>query len=194
MLLAGKQANDLQLPIILDPVGVGATGLRSECAKQLLTKLKISIIKGNAAEIAILAGGVAEIKGVESIAVSGDVEALAAALASETGAVVAATGEIDLVTEGCRLVEIYNGNPLMAEVVGTGCMTASVMGCFAAVEKNFLQAAVAALAAINVAAEEAAMEAAAPAAFKNKLFDKLHGLTPAVLSAKQRLEERVVTV
>ena len=158
----------------------------------MLTKLKTSIIKGNAAEIAILAGGMAEIKGVESIAVSGNVDILAAALARETGAVVVATGAADLVTDGCRLFEVYNGHPFMAEVVGTGCMTASVMGCFAAVEHNYLHAAVSALVTINVAAEEAALEATAPNAFKNKLFDKLYGLTPATLTSKQRFKKRVV--
>lgn len=192
MLLAGKRANELQRPIILDPVGVGATHLRSESAKKLMTDLQVTIIKGNAAEIAILAGGVAEIKGVESIAVSSDVAVLASVLARETGAVVVVTGAVDLVTDGQCLFEVYNGHPLMSKVVGTGCMTASIMGCFAAVEKNYLQAAVSGLVAINIAAEEAALDADGPALFKIKLFDQLFRLSVPTLAARQRIKAKVI--
>ncbi|MCR3922048.1 MAG: hydroxyethylthiazole kinase [Firmicutes bacterium] len=192
MVLAGRRANALKIPIVLDPVGAGATRLRSESAKHLLAELHIDIIKGNAAEITMLAGGVAEIRGVESISVSSSVSPLAAALARETGAVVAVTGVVDLVTDGTWLIEVHHGHPLMAAVVGTGCMTASVMACFAAVEENHLLAAVAGLVAINVAAEEAAQETDAPATFKIKLFDKLHGLAPHSLTARQEIKKRVI--
>ncbi|HZK24545.1 MAG TPA: hydroxyethylthiazole kinase [Oscillospiraceae bacterium] len=188
MLLAGRRANELQRPIILDPVGVGATRLRSASAKKLLAALQLSVIKGNAAEIALLAGGAAKIKGVESIAVPSNVVPLAAALARETGAVVVVTGAVDLVTDGQQLLEVHNGHPLMAKVVGTGCMTASVIGCFAAVERNYLVAAAAGLAAINVAAEKAAAEADGPAMFKIKLFDQLAGLSVSTLAARQKIK------
>jgi hydroxyethylthiazole kinase len=189
MLQAGRSANKLQRPLILDPVGVGTTSLRSASVKKLLAELQFSIIKGNAAEVAILAGGVAEIKGVEAIAVSADVVPLAAALARETGAVVAVTGEVDLVTDGQQLLEVHNGHHFMSRVVGTGCMTASVIACFAAVEANYLAAAAAGLAAINTAAEFAAEEADGPALFKVKLFDQLSALSPAALTARQKITE-----
>jgi hydroxyethylthiazole kinase len=192
MVLAGRRANELGLPVVLDPVGAGATTLRSESAKRLLSEVEISIIKGNAAEIAILAGGAAEIKGVESIAVCGDVAQLAAALARVTGSVVAVTGAVDRVTDGKRLVEVKNGHPLMGAVVGTGCMTASVMGCFAAVEPDRLIAAVAALVSFNVAAELAAEEARGPADFKAKLFDRLYRLQPDEVNRMQKIEESVI--
>ena len=169
MVLAGQRANALQLPIILDPVGAGATRLRLVSCKRLLQVLKLSVIKGNAAEIAILAGGVAELRGVESIAVSGSVPSMAAALARKTGAVVAVTGAVDLITDGTRLIEVHNGHVLMSKVVGTGCMTASLMGCCAGVEPDYLQAAVAALVSFNIAAELAAETAPTPAAFKQEL-------------------------
>ena len=192
MLLAGHGANQLGLPIILDPVGAGATTLRSQSAKELLSQLKIAIIKGNAAEIAILAGGVAEIKGVESIAVAGDVAELATALARATDTVVAVTGPVDIVTDGVRLVEVANGHPLMGTVVGTGCMSASLCGCFAAVEPDRLQAACAALAVFGVAAELAARKAGTPAAFKAALFDELYSLDANTVNEMQKVSEKVI--
>jgi hydroxyethylthiazole kinase len=193
MLSAGKRANELGVPIVLDPVGAGATTLRSASARRLLDELKISIIKGNAAETAILAGGAAEIKGVESLAVSGDIAALAAALARAKQTVVAVTGAKDLITDGRRLVEVSNGHPLMAAVVGTGCMSASLIGCFVAVTDNRLEAAVAALVVFNVAAELAAPQAAGPASFKERLFDELYRLDPTVVTASQKIKERVIS-
>ena len=192
MVLAGRRANQLGLPVVLDPVGAGATRLRSEAVKRLLSEIHISIIKGNEAEIAIMAGGAAEIRGVESIHVSGDVIQLAAALAQVTGAVVAVTGAVDRVTDGKRLVSVCNGNPLMATVVGTGCMTASMMGCFSAVEPDTLQAAVAALVTINVAAELAARTTMAPAAFKAQLYDELFRLDAEVIGIRQNITERMI--
>lgn len=192
MVLAAKRANELGLPVVLDPVGAGATRLRSESAKRLLAETQIQIIKGNAAEVAILAGGMAEIKGVESIHVSGDVAQLAAQLARAAGTVVAVTGAVDLVTDGRRLVSVRNGHPLMGTVVGTGCMTASVMGCFAAVEPDALSAAVAALVTFNVAAELAAPAAQGPASFREKLFDALYRLDAAVVEEMKQTEERLL--
>ena len=189
MLLAGRRANELGIPIVLDPVGVGATSFRTDSANRLLLNLRIAIIKGNAAEIAILAGGLAEIKGVESIAVSGDISNLAAILAKETGAVVVVTGAVDWVTDGSRAVAVHNGHVLMSKVVGTGCMTASVLGCFVSVSKDMFAAAVGALVSFNVAAEIAAQETSAPAAFKVALFDALFCLTETTVDTMQNIRE-----
>mgnify|MGYP000892174928 FL=1 len=192
MLLAGKRANALQIPIVLDPVGVGATKMRLDVAKRLLAELKINVIKGNAAEIAILAGGRAKMLGVEAVAVSEDVELLAQNLARQSKAVVAVTGKVDLVTDGNELWEIHNGHVLMAKIVGTGCMTASVMGCFAAICHEYQQAAAAALVVLNVAAELAAERAKTPAAFKGELFDRLYALAPETVDCRQKLKIKEV--
>ncbi|HHX75597.1 MAG TPA: hydroxyethylthiazole kinase [Firmicutes bacterium] len=191
MLLAGRKARELHIPVILDPVGAGATALRLESARRLVAEVAPDIIKGNAAEIAVLAGGKAVMRGVESVAVTGSVTDMALSLAREAGSVVAVTGAVDVVTDGGEVVEVYNGHPLMACVVGTGCMTASLMGCFAAVERNRLQAAAAALSVFNLAAEEAARQAQAPAAFKAALFDALYGLDPAVAEERQKITRKV---
>lgn len=186
MLLAGRRANALQIPVILDPVGVGATKMRLEAARRLLSELHISVVKGNAAEIAILAGGRGEMRGVESVAAEG-IAQLARDLAQTSKAVVAVTGKVDLVTDGNELWEAHNGHELMAKVVGTGCMTASVIACFAAVCANHLHAAAAALVSFNVAAELAAERAETPAAFKRELFDQLFVLTPEMVERRQKL-------
>ncbi|NLM45937.1 MAG: hydroxyethylthiazole kinase [Firmicutes bacterium] len=191
MLLAGRKAKELHKPVILDPVGAGATSLRLESARRIIAEAAPGIIKGNAAEIAVLAGGTAEMRGVESVSVAGSVADMAVSLARKTGSVVAVTGAMDLVTDGREVVEVHNGHPLMACVVGTGCMTASLMGCFAAVAEDWLQAAAAALVVFNVAAEEAARRAQAPAAFKAALFDALFGLEPAVAEKRQRIVRQV---
>lgn len=189
MLLAGKKANALGRPVILDPVGAGATGLRLAAAKKLLKELKIDIIKGNGAEIAVLAGGKAEMRGVESTGVSGNLPVLAAKLAKETKAVVVATGPVDLVTDGKKMLQIHNGHVLMSQVVGTGCMLASLLGCFAAVEPDRLQAAASAVVAFNVAAEMAVQQAAEPMAFKLKLIDRLFLLDEKTVAARQNMEK-----
>lgn len=193
MLAAGRRANELGLPIILDPVGAGATALRTESAVRLLDQLQIGVIKGNAAEIAVLAGGRAEIRGVESLGVDGDVAALAVSLARRRRTVVAVTGAVDLVTDGRRLVEIGNGHPLMGKVVGTGCMSASLVGCFAAVEPDLLYATAAALVCFGVAAELAGEEGITlPTAFKERLFDQLYRLDVAVVDKRKNITQRVI--
>lgn len=190
MLLAGRAANERGIPVVLDPVGAGATALRTEASARLLREIRINIIKGNAAEVAILAGGAAKIRGVESVGVAGDTAALAAALAEATGAVVAVTGAKDLVTDGKRLLEVANGHPLMGTVVGTGCMSASLAGCFAAVEPDFAVATAAALSVFGAAGEQAAERADAPASFKTALFDSLYRLDAATVRNLQKIRER----
>ncbi|MFQ5406038.1 MAG: hydroxyethylthiazole kinase, partial [Candidatus Micrarchaeia archaeon] len=150
MILAGKAANEKNTPVILDCVGVGATTLRTNEAKRLLKEVKFSVIKGNAGEIGTLSGAEAEVKGVESINVKGDKKELAKALAKAENSAVAITGEQDVVASHEGLVYLVdNGSKWMGKVVGTGCMAASVIGCFTAVEKNSAKAAAAALSAFG---------------------------------------------
>ena len=192
MLVAGKRANALQIPIVLDPVGVGATKMRLDVAKRLLAELKINVIKGNAAEIAILAGGKAKMLGVEAVEVADHVDLLALDLARKSKATVVVTGKVDLVTDGEQLWAIHNGHVLMSRIVGTGCMTASVMGCFAAVCDDYQKAAAAAAVALNVAAELAAECKKTPVAFRQELFDRLHALTPETMTRRQKLKIKEV--
>ncbi|MFH1126944.1 MAG: hydroxyethylthiazole kinase, partial [archaeon] len=112
MLLAGKKANELNIPIILDPCGAGATRLRTEAAKKLIKQLKIAIIKGNAGEIGTLAEVEAEVHGVESGGMFGDTQKVAQSLAKKTGSTVVITGKIDIVADKDRIYRIENGSPM----------------------------------------------------------------------------------
>ncbi len=195
MVIAGEAANKKGIPIVLDAVGAGATDLRTREAKRLLSELDIDIIKGNAGEVGVLAGVEAEVKGVESISVGGDPAELAATLArareSEKGgrAAVAVTGERDIVSDGERTYLVKNGHELMGKVVGTGCMAASVIGSFAAVEDNRAEAAASALACFGTAGEIAATKAGGPGTFKALLLDALHGLSEEDVEARVRIDE-----
>ncbi|MBB5323073.1 hydroxyethylthiazole kinase [Anoxybacillus tepidamans] len=158
MLIAGKSANEHGVPVIFDPVGAGATCYRTETARKIIRELNVSIIRGNAAEIANVIGEHWTIKGVDAGEGNGDVVALAKKAAQQLGTVVAITGKDDVVTNGSTTYIIHNGHPLLTKVTGTGCLVTSVIGAFAAVEKNFVHAATSALISYGVAAEMAANE------------------------------------
>lgn len=187
MKLAAQAAAAKGIPVVLDVCGAGATPYRDACVTALLAECRICIIKGNASEIARVAGATVQTKGVDSGAVEDDVAALAATLAMAQQATVVVTGPVDIVTDGARVLRISNGDALMAAVVGTGCMATSVIGAFAAVEKDAVMAAAGALSAYEIAAELAAQQARGPMAFKAALFDQLYALDGAVLTARQKI-------
>ncbi|MBA3044652.1 MAG: hydroxyethylthiazole kinase [Euryarchaeota archaeon] len=173
MIKAGKQANLRGIPVILDIVGVGATGLRTDSTRRILSEVKIAVIKGNAGEVATLAGAQAEVRGVESISVEGRTEEHAVTLAVSENCTVVVTAAVDLVTDGERMFMIGNGHPMMGEVVGTGCMAASVIGSFAAVEEDVTLAAACAMVVYGIAGEMAAVDAKGPGSMKQNLFDAI---------------------
>ena len=188
MILAGRRANQMGIPIVLDPVGVGATQLRTRSAHRLLNELSVAIVRGNGAEIAALAGLDAKISGVESISSDGDASAVASEFAKQFGCVAAVTGPVDVVTDDVRLMRVANGHPMMATVTGTGCMATSVVAACAAVEKDSVVAATAALAAYGLAGQIAAQRAQGPGTFQVYLYDALAGLSDDVLKAGTRIE------
>ncbi|MFH1478291.1 MAG: hydroxyethylthiazole kinase [Candidatus Omnitrophota bacterium] len=176
MILAGKGANKKGIPIILDVCGAGATSLRNGKCKKLIKELKIGIIKGNASEIANIAGENIQTKGVDSSKVEKDLVELAKSLAKKEKNVVVITGEEDIVSDGENTYIIKNGCEVMSHIVGTGCMAASVIGTFAAVEKDLAKASVAGLVCYEIAAELACKESSGPGTFKEKLFDNIFRL------------------
>lgn len=173
MVKAGKKANQKSIPVILDIVGVGATKLRKDSARKILAEINITVIKGNAGEIATLAGAQAEVRGVESVSVEGDIASHAKLLANSEKCTVVVTGPEDNITDGKRLFIIKNGHPRMGEVVGTGCMAASVIGAFTAVEKDKTLAAACAMAVYGIAGEIAAKDAKGPGSMKQNMFDAI---------------------
>jgi hydroxyethylthiazole kinase len=189
MLLAAQAANRAGVPIVLDPVGAGATRLRTETAKRILDERDIAVVRGNAAEVATLAGRQAEIRGVESIGASDSGAELARAAARELGCVAAVTGPVDHVSDGERTLAVSNGHALLGTVSGTGCMATAVTGCFLAVAaERPLEAAAEALVAFGVAGEDAAQDAKGPGTFHAGLYDALYNLDPESLDGRARVE------
>ena len=186
MVAAGKAANHAGAPIVLDPVGAGATRYRTETAERLLSDLEIAVVRGNAAEIGTLAGQEAEIRGVESVGAAAS-EELARAAAKALGCVASVTGPVDHVSDGDRSYTVANGHPLLGTVTGTGCIATTITGCFLAVRPEApLEAAAEALVAFGVAAEDAAADAKGPGTFHAALYDALAALDPEALDARYR--------
>jgi hydroxyethylthiazole kinase len=189
MLLAARAANGARVPVVLDPVGAGATRLRTETAKRILDEAEIAVVRGNQAEVATLAGRDAEIRGVESIGASDSVAELAAVAAAALGCVAAVTGPVDHVSDGERTIAVANGDALLGTVSGTGCMSTAITGCFLAVARDRpLEAAAEALVAFGAAGEDAATGAKGPGSFHVALYDALYNLDPGTLDSRAKVD------
>jgi hydroxyethylthiazole kinase len=190
MLLAGGVATARQIPIVLDPVGAGATAYRTGSTRRILDVVDVTVLRGNAGEIATLLGAAAEVRGVESMSTGMEPAELARAAARRLGPIASVTGPVDYVSDGDRVLAIANGHELLATVTGTGCMSSALTGCFLAAKPTEpLEAAAEALAAFGVAAEDAAAGAAGPGTFHARLYDALYALDPATLDERTRIEE-----
>jgi hydroxyethylthiazole kinase len=190
MLAAGKAANAAGVPVVLDPVGAGATRYRTDTARQILDDVEVAVLRGNAGEVATLVGVDAEVRGVESMEVGGEPSDLARAAARNLGLVASVTGVVDHVSDGERVLAVSNGHELLAAVTGTGCMSSAITGCFLAAKKDEpLEAAAEALAAFGVAGEDAARDAKGPGSFHVNLYDALAALDPTTLDGRARVAD-----
>jgi hydroxyethylthiazole kinase len=188
MLVAGKAANERAIPVVLDPVGAGATSYRTATAHRILDEVDVAVLRGNAGEIATLVGVDAEVRGVESIAAGSAAAELARAAARRLGLVASVTGPIDHASDGDAVLAIANGHELLSAVSGTGCMSSAVTGCFLAAKPDApLEAAAEALAAFGVAGEDAARDAKGPGSFHVNLYDALAALDPRMLDGRARI-------
>ncbi len=190
MLVAGKAANTYHVPVILDPVGAGATRLRTQSAQKIISEVEISVLKGNAGEIGVLSGLGGDVRGVDSAGLKEDPFTVARTCALQTGAVVVMSGPADLITDGKEVLSVRNGDPMMGRLSGTGCMAASLCGAFAAVTTDTLRASVAAMASFGRAGEIAGRDARGPYSFRTALLDALYHLTPDDLADNARIEQR----
>jgi hydroxyethylthiazole kinase len=190
MVKAGKRANALHVPVILDPVGAGATALRTDTAKRLIDELSIQVIRGNASEILSLAPEVSgsRTKGVDSVHTVDDVAQLAVALARKLKVVLAVTGVVDLITNGERTCRVMNGHEMMSHVTGTGCTATAIIGAFLAVEPDSLMAATTGLSYFGLAGEKAAAKASGPGSFQIALLDALYEMKEEELKAGARIQ------
>ena len=200
MLTAGKAANELGRPVVLDPVAAGNTALRRQESARLLAGVKFAAIRGNASEIRALARGELAGSGVD---VSGE-DAVSDAtlprtvetarlLAKETGAVVAVSGPIDVVTDGGQTILLRNGCATMARITGSGCMLTAMLGAFCGADPGHpFEAACAAIAAMGVAgdaAEERRLRnGTGNATFRTDLIDAVFNLTEEQLNGRVRYE------
>jgi hydroxyethylthiazole kinase len=188
MLAAGWAANAASVPVVLDPVGAGATAYRTETARRILDEVDVAVLRGNAGEVATLVGAEAEVRGVESVGGVADAAALAREAARTLGVVASVTGPVDHVSDGERTAAVANGDPLLAAITGTGCMASAVTGGFLAVAESPFAAAVEALVAFGVAGEDAAQGARGPGSFHVNLYDALAALDPDTIDERARVE------
>lgn len=185
MRIAGKAANEAGVPIIFDPVGVGATPYRTDVAKQLTSALHLTALRGNAGEIGLMVGAGGQVVGVDSAGVSESLPLHMQRYAQANQTVVIATGEYDLVTDGIQVWKLRNGDPLLSTITGSGCSLTGILGAFLGVVKpgsslyEYAEAAISAVTCLNLAGEKAAKVAHAPGTFQAALFDALYELTEA---------------
>lgn len=189
MLKAGKEANRLGVPVVLDPVGAGATSFRTKMARKLLSEIEVSAVCGNAGEIATIAGLEAEVRGVESL--GGDARTAVMEAAKAIGATVAATGPTDFVSDGKKVLAVENGHPLMGGIVGSGCASTAIIACFAAASDASLETVSDALAFFGCAGEDAAPNASGPGTFEPRLLDAVAALAsePNRFEGRPRISE-----
>jgi hydroxyethylthiazole kinase len=186
MLVAGQRANELGVPVVFDPVGAGATKLRTEAALQILRQVRVAIVRGNAGEVGVVAGAGGEVKGVESMGVRGDVAEIGRALVARFGSTAAITGRRDVVTDGKRTGYVDNGHVMLTTITGTGCTATTMVAAFAAVEPDPVFAATAGLVAFGIAGEVAAAKSAGPGTFQAQLFDALYALDRETITQRCR--------
>lgn len=182
MLIAGSAAREKGIPVVFDPVGVGATPYRNQVAALIVNACKPSIIRGNASEIMALANEKTSTKGVDSTASSNAALDAAKRLAQDTGAVVVISGEEDFITDGETVRSVKNGSALMPKVTGMGCTATAVVGAFAAINPDFLAAATHAMTVMGVAGEIAVQKADGPGTMQLHFLDALFNLTADTLA------------
>ncbi|NLL36999.1 MAG: hydroxyethylthiazole kinase [Fretibacterium sp.] len=201
MLIAGKRANKLHHPVVLDPVGAGASKLRTDTAMQLLEDIDFTVIRGNISEIKTLAFGRGTTKGVDADVADkvteenlDEIITFAKTFAKKTGAVITVTGAIDVVSDGRSTYCIRNGHPMMSSVSGTGCQLSAMVAAFITSNPNHaLEAAAAAVSAMGLAGEiahERLSEMDGNVTYRNYIIDAIYNMTPEQLGKGARYEVR----
>ncbi|MBT2292081.1 hydroxyethylthiazole kinase [Paenibacillus albidus] len=192
ILLAGLSANAHNVPVVLDPVGAGATDYRTQAVQRIIHKVKLAALRGNVAEVANVIGESWAIKGVDAGAGSGDVIALARMAAKKLECVVVITGKEDVISDGSRTYVVSNGHPLLTRVTGAGCLLSSVVGAFLAVSgDSLLEAAAEAVSFYGVAAEAAAEQSSqlGPGSFQIEFMNQLALVSPELFLEQAKFKE-----
>ena len=187
MKLAMKKASELGKPIILDPVGAGATPYRNQVLSELLVIASPTIIRGNASEIMALAGSNIQTKGVDSTASSADSVQAAKALSQRYGSVVSVSGATDVIVSGEKIAYVDNGVALMTRITGMGCSASAIAGAFAAIESDPFSAAVSAAVTMGICGEIAFKKAQLPGSFQIAFLDALAEILPEKLAEMSKI-------
>jgi hydroxyethylthiazole kinase len=188
MFKAIREAKKKGIPVILDPVGVGATSYRTWTARELINEEAPAIIRGNASEIMALHDDKTITKGVDSAASSENAIATAQQLSEKYDCVVCVSGASDYIIKGKKTIKVLNGHPLMTRVTGLGCTATALCGAFAAVENNYYMATVQAMAVMGIAGEMAAEVAAGPGSMQMHFLDKLYCLSENDIKKRLKIE------
>lgn len=200
MLMAGKQSNVCQHPVVLDPVGAGASTYRMDTAATLLKEIQFTVIRGNISEIKTIANGRGSSKGVDANAADAVTEetlpsviAFAKNFARATKAVIAISGAIDIVADDSKAYVIRNGHPIMAQITGCGCMLSSMTAAYLAANPGHaLEAAAAASIAMGLCGEKAyektMLQHAGNSSCRNYLIDAVYQLTGEELEKGAKYE------
>ncbi|MFQ6070802.1 MAG: hydroxyethylthiazole kinase [Candidatus Aminicenantales bacterium] len=190
MLKAGRKANEMNIPIILDPVGSGATKLRTDSARRLIDEISIDVVRGNASEVLSMAHEGSRTKGVDSIHTVDDAAEAALTLARELKTTLAITGKVDLITDGQRIFRVHNGHELMGYVTGTGCTATVIIGAFLAIDRDAVRATATALAYFGLAGEKASRKASAPGSFMIAMLDALYTIDRKELEEGAKIQKQ----
>jgi hydroxyethylthiazole kinase len=177
MIVAGKAANRKGIPVVLDPVGVGATDLRTASARRIMSEVDVTLVRANQAEAMALAGMDSVIRGVDSVSENDSFASTAIKISQQLGCAVAVTGKTDVITDGSRTYLCSNGHSMLQNVTGTGCTATALCGCFLAVCPDVVRGAAEALAFFGLCGELAALTCRGPGSFEMNLRDRLYSLS-----------------
>lgn len=189
---AMKKANNVGVGVVIDPVGVGATKFRNETIAEILEIGKATVIKGNASEIMSLAGQNVKTKGVDSSEKSTNAVESAILLAKNNNCVVGVTGEIDIITDGKKVVEIYNQSELLGYITGTGCMITSLVASYLGANNDdpFIST-ISGILTMSLAGEMAANTEAAKkgiGSYRVQLMDNIYNLNSEQIKANAKIK------
>ncbi|MCT4595954.1 MAG: hydroxyethylthiazole kinase [Anaeromicrobium sp.] len=191
MIKAGQKANKCGVPVILDPVGAGATTFRYETTKKLIEKIDFTIIKGNLSEIKTIGGLSTKSRGVDSIDMDSNSHNIGKELAKKLNCVIAITGQEDIISDGETTLVLKNGTSLLGSITGTGCMSASLIGSFLGTGISPLASASLAILTMCISAEMAAKRLSKDCgskSFKTYLIDGIYNMDYDSISKEMNVE------
>ena len=198
MIKAGKKANEVGIPVILDPVGAGATPYRTKVAKTIMDNIELAVIRGNLSEIKTLYGINTKTKGVDSLydtSIKDELEKgklLAKDFSKRVGSIIAITGAVDIVTDGKMIYTVENGHKIMSKITGTGCMCSSLIGSYLGTNEDNLLAALSGVVSMVISGElayESLKEGEGTGTFKVKLMDNIYNLSKEVIEKRGKINE-----